>query len=913
MSAKRMFLIDGSAVFYRSYYVFIKRPLTNSRGENVSGIYGFTVFLMKILLGEKPDYIAVVFDTKEPTFRHQMYEAYKATRQKMPEDMEAQFPAIREVSQAFNVPWIELDGYEADDIIGTLARQAEQEGIEVYLATADKDFMQLLSPHIKMYNLRPGADSADIIDVAAVKEKYGLSPEQITDFLALMGDASDNVPGVPKVGQKTALELLHQFGSLEGIYAHLDQVSKPSIRQSLAEHRREAELSRQLVTIHTDVSLPVSLEDLRVRPFDPHTVVQLLEKLEFRSLIPRIEEYTGVEVEMAPTSYRAAKQNYQVADTPEKLRALADQLRRLDFLVFDTETTGLDVFNADVLGISLAWQKREAWYVPLNCPENSGKVSADEVLHTLKPIFENPEIKKGGQNIKFDALMLWQHGVELKGIAFDTMIAGFLISPDSRQNSLDALAERYLNYKMIPIEKLIGKRGKKQKSMAEIPIEEVAPYACEDADITLQLKEVLEKKLAEHQMEKLFYTVEMPLVEVLLEMEKAGVSLDVDFLKQMSAELGQEIDRIQREVQEMVGEEVNLNSPQQLGTALFDRLKIHAELGKRPPKRTPTGQYSTSEATLQKYSGHPVVNKILEYRKLVKLKSTYVDALPQLISPRTGRLHTSFNQTVAATGRLSSSEPNLQNIPIRDERGRKIRRAFVPADREHGFILSADYSQIELRVMAHMSGDPALIAAFERGEDIHATTAAAVFNVPIQEVTPEMRRKAKEVNFGIIYGISRYGLAARLGIPVEEAEQIIQNYFIRFPKVNQYMINTIAFAQKHRYVTTLLNRRRYVPDILSRNTSVRENAQRVAINTTIQGSAADLIKLAMIHIHQRLQQEKLQTKMILQVHDELVFEVPEQELEPVKHIVKQEMENALELAVPLKVDIGVGKNWLEAH
>ncbi len=904
MNRKRLFLLDGSAIFYRSYFVFMKNPLINSKGENTSATFGYTQTLIKILQEEKPDYIAVVFDSKVPTFRHKKYPAYKATRDKMPEEMISQYPRVLEVTKALNIPILEVEGYEADDVIGTLAKKAEQQGIETYLVTPDKDFMQLLSPLVKMYNIRSARD-VDIIDEKYLKQELGLKPAQVIDYLALMGDSSDNVPGVPKVGKKTARDLLQQFGSLESIYANLDQISKNAVRESLKENRPLADLSRDLVTIDTHAPVPVTIENLKAKPYDREKVISLFRDLEFKRLLDRLDEESS-----STQDYDEKKQNYHLVNTEAALQELAERLSGIPFFVFDTETTGLDTFNSDVIGISFSWQENEGYYVPMDGLGTT--LTPETVINTVKPIFENGAIKKGGQNIKFDGLMLWQHGIQLAGIDFDTMIAGYLINPGLRQNNLDALAERYLNYRMIPIEKLIGKKGKSQKNMVDVPVEMVYPYACEDADITYRLTTVLQKKLQEVEMESLFHEVEMPLVAVLLEMEKNGVSLDVEFLGQMSKELAEEARALEKEIYQLAGREFNINSPQQMGVVLFDELQIHEDIDGKKPKRTPTGQYATSESVLQKYSSHPVVNKILEYRKLMKLKSTYVDALPKLISPRTGRLHTSFNQTVAATGRLSSSDPNLQNIPIRGERGREIRKAFIPAN-PADFILSADYSPVELQEMAHISGDPALREAFERGEDIHRTTAAAIFNILPDEVTPEHRRKAKEVNFGIIYGISQYGLASRLGITPDEAQQIIDNYFARFPKVNEYITRIIATAQRQGYVTTILNRRRYIPEINSQNGTVRQNAERVAINTTIQGSAADLIKLAMIHIHRRLREEDMRSKMILQVHDELVFEAAAEEVDTLSALVKQEMENAIRLDVPLKVDVGVGKNWLEAH
>jgi len=905
---KRLFLIDGSALFYRSYFAFIRNPLINSKGINTSAVYGFANSILKILTDEKPDYMAVVFDTSEPTFRHKKYKDYKATREKMPDEMKAQYPNIVELVKGFNIPLLEMDGYEADDIIGTLAKKAETDGIQTMMVTGDKDFMQLLSSQINMYSIRPGKD-VEIIDPAALEEMLGLSPPQVRDYLALMGDSSDNVPGVPKVGQKTALDLIKEFNSLDNIYENIEKINKPALKKNLQDFKEQAYLSLELVTIDTDVPVIVDEQSLKVENPDTEKLVALCREMEFNTLQTRIVEYAGGTVTQEKT-FQTTNQKYVLIDSEKQLQDLATNLRKQPFFVFDTETTGLNPFDSDIVGFSFSHKAHQAYYLPMENPQK--KLTSDQVISTLKPIFENPKIKKGAQNIKFDGLMLWRHGIDLQGISFDTMIADYLINPGTRQHNLDNLARHYLQYHMIPIEELIGKKGKKQKSMLEVPLQEICDYGAEDADITFQLKEILEQKLEETETRKLFDDVEMPLAEVLLQMGKNGVSLDEKFLAKMSVELEKELINLEKHIYEMAGEKFNINSPQQLGVILFEKLEIHKELGNRRPARTPTGQYSTSESVLEKFSEHKMVGSLLEYRKLIKLKSTYVDALPKLISKRTGRLHTSFNQTVAATGRLSSSDPNLQNIPIRTEIGRKIRRAFIasnPAD----LILSADYSQIELRIMAHQSGDESLLNAFRRGEDIHATTAAAIFSIDPEEVTTDHRRKAKEVNFGIIYGISPYGLASRLKIKPEEAEQIILNYFARFPKVNDYITHVLAFVNKNKYVTTILNRRRYIPEIDSTNGNIRQNAERAAINTTIQGSAADFIKLAMIDIHRELKGQKLQTKMILQVHDELVFEVAKDELETVKSLVKDKMENAMPLKVAIKVDLGVGKNWLEAH
>jgi len=904
----RLFLIDGHALFYRSYFAFIRNPLINSKGENTSAVFGFASSLIKLLNDEKPEYLAVVFDTKEPTFRHDKYPEYKATREKMPDEMVLQFPRITELVEAFDIPQLEKPGYEADDIIATLARQAEKKGIETYMVTGDKDFMQLLTPMVKMYIIRQGKE-VEVLDPEGVSEKLEMTPSQIVDYLALMGDSSDNVPGVPGVGEKTARQLIKDYGTLDNVYNHLEDFSGKSLQQKLKDGKESAYLSRQLVTIDLFVPVKLDMQAMRIEKFQGQKLKQLFEELEFKSLIDRLTEFIDDE-DLATSTFETKKTEYILIKTSKQFDAFMKQLKQQRFFVFDTETTGLNVFDAEIIGLSFCWQTSKAYYLPLNDPESD--FSAGEVLKELKAVFEDEKIAKGGQNIKFDGLMLNQHDIVIKNMAFDTMIADYLLNPGTRQHNLDTLAQNYLNYKMIPIEQLIGEKGKSQKNMADLPVVDVYEYACEDADITFQLKELLEKELKKTDTLNLFETLEMPLTGVLLEMEKYGVKLDVDFLSDMSKDLEGQLQDLIKTIYSEAGSEFNINSPQQLGKILFEDLEIHKEYGSRRPTKTATGQFSTSEQVLEKYSQHPLVGKLLEYRKLTKLKSTYVDALPALISKSTGRLHTSFNQTIAATGRLSSSDPNLQNIPIRTEIGRRIRQAFIPAETGH-VILSADYSQIELRIMAHLSGDDGLQDAFAKGEDIHATTAAAIFNIPLEMVNSDHRRKAKEVNFGIIYGISQYGLASRLGISNEEAKKIIDSYFVRFPKVHDYMNHTITFARQHHYVSTILNRRRYIPEIESSNTNVRQNAERMAINTTIQGSAADLIKMAMINIQKDITKKKLKSKMILQVHDELVFEVPEAELEDVQKLVKKRMESAIQLDVPVKVEMGAGKNWLEAH
>lgn len=892
---KRLFLVDGSALVFRSYYAFIRNPLINSKGENTSAVFGVARSLLKVLQEEQPDYVAVVFDRPEPTFRHQLYEQYKATRQAAPLELVEQLPRVREVVEALGIPIIEKPGVEADDIIGTLAKRAEQQGLATYVVSGDKDLLQLVSAATKVYNPRRAGEAVEVLDPAGVEEKLGVPPERVVDYLALAGDSSDNVPGVPGIGPKGAVALLKEFGDLDNLVGHLDSIKKESVRKAIVEHQQELELSKKLVTIDCNVEMGVSFAQLERQEPDAPRLLRLFRELEFASLADQFAQRLQQEV------------NYRPVTTEEQLAWLIGQLRTAGRFALDLETTSLNPIDAEIVGFSFAWRAGEAYYVPVQAPpfDFTPWAPAAEIVGRLKPLLEDSSLKKCGQNVKFDMAVLKQAGITLAGVEFDSMIASYLLNPTARQHNLDSLALEHFGHKKISITELIG-TGKKQRSMAEVPLAQIAAYACEDADFAWRLEEKLAPQLREAALWELFEMVEMPLISVLMQMELDGVSLDVPFLEEMSRQLSQQMESLMAEIYVQAGEEFNINSTQQLGRVLFDKLKL------RKVRRTKSG-YSTDVAVLEELAKeHPLPRTILEYRQLAKLKSTYVDALPKLVHSRTGRVHTSFNQAVTATGRLSSSDPNLQNIPIRTEIGSQIRKAFIPVDENH-VILDADYSQIELRIMAHLSGDACLCQAFLDGEDVHRRTAALVFKLDPEEVTPEHRRRAKEVNFGIMYGMGAYGLSTRLDIPVEEAEAFIAAYFATYPGVHQYIVETLAQAHRQGYVTTVLNRRRYLPEINSDNRRMREFAERTAINMPIQGSAADLIKVAMINISRALRASGLKTKMILQVHDELVFEVPKSELAEVRELVRQEMEQAITLNVPIKVDIGVGRNWLEAH
>jgi DNA polymerase-1 len=905
----RLFLVDGSALYYRSYFAFIRNPLINSKGENTSTTFGFLNIMLKLIEDEHPDYLAIIFDTREPTFRHEIYPEYKATREKMPEEMAAQYPRLISTLKAFNFNLLEQAGFEADDIIGSLARQYASSGLKVFIVSSDKDMAQLVNENVYLYHTPKGKENPEILDASGVRQKYEIAPEQIIDWLTLMGDKSDNIPGIPKVGEITAARLLQQYGSIENLYGNIHELKEGIVKTNLLQYRDITTLSRNLATIRTDMKLACTLEDLRFRIWESGVVKPLLDELEFRRLLDRV---MNVARDSSPvpefSKHSSDKAGYLLIDTMDKFQNFLSELSRQKEFVFDLETSSLDFLEAIIAGISFSWKEHHGYYVALRHPDSH--TDPMKILQHLKAVFADAKILKIGQNIKFDAMILEQQGISVNGLFFDTMLASYLLNPGGQHN-LDKLAEQYLNYEMIHIEELIG-AGKKQKSMTDLPAQQVAVYSAEDADITWQLYRLFKTRISEAGMDELFYGLEMPLIQVLIAMERAGVALDVTLLKRMSGEISGQIAQLEKNVYEAVGRRFNMNSAQQLGVILFDQLEIHQALNRRKPAKTKTGHYSTTEKILERYVQHPLVSDLMAFRKLSKLKSTYVDALPELISPKSGKVHTSYNQAVAATGRLSSSNPNLQNIPIRTELGREIRKAFIPS--EPGFvILSADYSQIELRLVAHLSGDETMRLSFREKADIHAATAALIFNVSLSDVSPDQRRKAKEINFGIIYGMSRYGLADRLNIPVDEAEMFIANYFATYPKVGQYMQTCIEQAREKGYVETMLLRRRYLPDINSSNRNLREFAERTAINTPIQGSAADMIKKAMINIQQLIVKDKLPARMLLQVHDELVFEVAAGITDDFSRSVRHIMEGALMLDVPMIVECGIGDNWLEAH
>ena len=920
----KLFLIDAYALIYRSYYAFIKNPRINSKGLNTSAVMGFVNTLNEVMTKEKPTHIGVAFDPSGPTFRHEAYPEYKAQREECPEDIRKSVPIIKDILQAFRIPILEVAGYEADDVIGTLATKAGEAGVATYMLTPDKDYGQLVRSNVFMYRPRYGDAGYEILGEKEVCEKYGIpTPLRVIDMLGLMGDSSDNIPGCPGVGEKTAIKLITEFGSIDGLLASTERL-KGAIKKKVEDNRRQIEFSKFLATIKTDVPIALDLDALRIAEPDEARLTQIFEELEFKSLANKVlkkpenkqktdngqldffAEFTPEGAGDAEFSsfetISTTAHDYQLIDTEAEMLRICDYFMTNEILSLDTETTSTDAIEAELVGLSFAVKEKEAFYVPVPAEREE----AQRIVNIFKPLYENPKIIKVGQNLKYDLKVLRRYGVRLAGEMFDTMIAHYLIQPELRHN-MDYMAETYLNYQTIHIDQLIGPKGKGQKSMRDLPPGAVYEYAAEDADITLQLKNKLEPELTRLGADRLFREIEMPLMPVLAEMELEGVRIDTDALTETSNVLTARMKDIEQRIYDQAGETFNIASPRQVGDILFSKMKIVEK-----PKKTKTGQFVTSEEVLQTLkSKHPIVADILEHRGLKKLLGTYIDALPKLINPHTGHIHTSFNQTVTATGRLSSSDPNLQNIPVRGEDGKEIRKAFIP---EPGCLFfSADYSQIELRVMAHLSGDENMVEAFREGHDIHAATAAKIYKEELDSVTRDQRTKAKRANFGIIYGITVFGLAERLDISRDEARRLIDGYFESFPAVHQYMEQAKETARSHGYVETLFGRRRYLPDINSRNATVRGFAERNAINAPIQGTAADIIKVAMIRIARRFREENIKSKMILQVHDELNFSVLPEEKERVERIVMEEMEGAFPMQVPLTADCGWGANWLEAH
>lgn len=929
MAEKKLFLLDGMALVYRAFFAFNQNPRITSSGLNASAMFGFTNTLLDVLNKQKPTHMAVVFDTDKPTDRHIEYEKYKAHREAMPEDLKLSLPWIRRIIEGFNIPVIMHDGYEADDIIGTFALQAAELDFDVYMMTPDKDFGQLVREHVYIYKPGRMGNPDEVLGVPQILQKWEIERvDQVIDILGLWGDAVDNIPGVPGVGEKTAKKLIQEYGTMENILANTDKL-KGAMKEKFENNREQAIMSKRLATINTAVPVDLHPEELILTTPNEEALKQVFNELEFRTMmkrvfgdsngasqnaagntpsgpvqgslfdmpaetvLPKVENFNTIET---------TKHNYILCSTPELIQSAISAMQAADEFCFDTETTGLIAFEADIVGLALSCKPYEGYYIPFPREFEAAK----NLFAQFKDLFSSSKLKVA-QNIKYDLAILNRYDVDVAEPWFDTMLAHYLVEPDMRHN-MDLLAESYLHYKPVSIETLIGKKGASQLSMAMVDVEKVKEYAVEDADITLQLKQKLEPEVSNRNVEKIFTRVEMPLVRVLAAMEREGIKVDTAFLVDYSRELALQSRDIQTHIFTLAGEEFNISSPQQVGKILFEKLKLMDK-----PKTTKTGQYQTDEETLLSLSGeHEIVQRILDFRQLQKLKSTYVDALPQLVNSKTGRVHTSFNQAVAATGRLSSQNPNLQNIPIRTELGKEVRRAFIPRDENH-VLLSADYSQIELRVIAHVSKDEGMIEAFRNGIDIHTATASRVWGVPLNEVDKDMRRKAKTVNFGIIYGISSFGLSQRVGISRKEAKEIIDNYFIKFPGIKQYMDDTIAFAREQGYVETILGRRRYIRDINSRNATVRGFAERNAINAPIQGSAADMIKIAMINIQQWLKSNHPNTKMILQVHDELLFDVPKSEAELVIPHIKSLMSTAMPLDVPVEVEHGIGENWLVAH
>ena len=920
---EKLFLLDAYALIYRSYYAFIKNPRINSKGLNTSAVMGFLNTLQEVLTKEQPTHLGVAFDPHGPTFRSEAYPAYKAQREATPEDIKQSVPIIKNILKAWNIPILEVDGFEADDVIGTLATKAGEQGIDTYMLTPDKDYGQLVRDNVKIYRPRHGG-GYEVLGPEEVKAKYAIpSTEAVIDLLALMGDSADNFPGCPGVGEKTAVKLINEFGTVEQLISRTSEI-KGALQKKVEEHIDDIKLSKFLATIKTDVPIELKMDELKVSQPNETELAKLFEELELKTLASKIlkkseqkpkpaNQQLDLFADFAPEglsepefssfeSLKTVPHEYKLVEKEEDIQQLCDFFRTKDFLVLDTETTSTSAIDAELVGLSFSVEEHKAFYVPV--PAN--REEALRIVNFFKLLYEDPKILKVGQNLKYDLEVLRNYDVRLEGPMWDTMIAHYLIQPELHHN-MDYMAEVYLHYQTVHIDELIGPKGKNQRSMRDLAPTLVYEYACEDADITLQLKNKLEPELKKHDCEKLFYEIEMPLMPVLAEMEMNGVCLDTESLAETSKQFTTRMNEIEQRIYELAGQQFNIASPKQVGEILFDKLKIVEKA-----KKTKTGQYVTSEEVLQQLKNkHEIVADILEHRGLKKLIGTYIDALPKLINPRTGHIHTSFNQTITATGRLSSSDPNLQNIPIRGEDGKEIRKAFIP---EPGCLFfSADYSQIELRVMAHLSQDPQMIEVFREGKDLHAATAANIYKKPIEEVTRDERTKSKRANFGIIYGITVFGLAERLDIPRDEAKMLIDGYFQTFPQVHNYMEQSKEIARKQGFVMTLFGRRRYLPDINSQNSVVRGFAERNAINAPIQGTAADIIKVAMIHIFQRFKAEGIKSKMILQVHDELNFSVLPEEKEKVEKIVIEEMQNAFQMAVPLVADSGFGTNWLEAH
>ncbi|MDF1572214.1 MAG: DNA polymerase I [Bacteroidales bacterium] len=921
---KKLFLLDSYALIFRSYYAFLKNPMRNNSGMNTSTVFGFTLTLDELLRKEAPTHIMAAFDASGPTFRHELYEPYKANRDATPEDIKESIPWVKDLLTAYQIPVIEKLGYEADDIIGTIAKKAEKEGFEVYMVTPDKDFAQLVSERIYMYKPARSGNGAEILGIDQVKEKFRVEePHQVIDILALWGDASDNIPGAPGIGEKTAKKLIESFGSIDGVYENISSL-KGKQRENLENAQEQVRLSRKLATIIVDASIEYDLGLAERKPIEKAKLSAIFDALNFKNLHSRIlgeeeiisnsqkgqqESLFGETIQSAGAPATSSKNihtqphAYHLVTGEKDINSMLDRLEELDKFCFDSETTGLDTIDSKIVGLSFCWKAHEAYYIDLSAYDPV----PESIIARLKKVFGNSERLVIGQNLKYDLHMLKNYGIEVTGSLFDTMVAHYLVVPE-RKHGLDAMAEEYFGYTKVKTEEMIGKKGARQQNFRDLDPEKVKDYACEDADITWLLYEVLEKELKEKGVDTLAWDIEMPLVRVLMEMEHAGVSLDRKGLADFAEDLRNELIGIEKRIFELAGQEFNVGSPRQLGEILFDKLKIIPDA-----KKTKTKQYSTGEDILiTLVDKHEIVQQVLNYRSEKKLLNTYVDALPKLVHPATGRIHTSFNQTLVTTGRLSSNNPNLQNIPIREERGREIRKAFTSSDAQHRF-LSADYSQIELRLMAHLSKDENMIRAFIEKEDIHTTTASKVYNVPIDEVTKDMRSRAKTANFGIIYGISAFGLSQRMRIPRSEAKELIDGYFNTYPSVRTFMDKCIEKAREKGYVETIFGRRRYLPDIHSRNSMIRGNAERNAINTPIQGTAADIIKIAMVSVFRAFREKGLSTEMIIQVHDELNFNVPLNELETVQKIVRNSMEQAVELSVPLEIDMNHGSNWLEAH